>query len=387
MNKDNKEEDENPGVTSINSVIIRLYSKRRNDENDEDREDPDEGNTEVLSHSFRIAKRTTFKELREAALKYWNIKEESHVKKRRKKAKRAAKDAFNLYDDDGEQLTSGSQEEDEGSKRDSEEVGAFFENKNENNQTQDASYGVLYLVTENGSIVNEEEQAAKKDEQDDEADKIQYNETENNFLSKYPGLKLLYTIRKKEDVNNVERMNIRCIDLTVYILMLVFTCILLFMRSSTSDGHYAVTVLRQIFVENFKEQTDLVGVRSFLDDVGLNLLARNVTEDGVTKVQIPQLRGLSIVVEPIRIRQQRTKRNENCIEQTTSNSTSDCYESEYNSDTKNTTTIGDGSEQWHTYQTEKDTKITRTANGDFSDYDGSGYIVDFDPMKTYEDWD
>lgn len=65
------------------------------------------GNFEVLSHSFRIAKRTSFKELREAALKYWNIKEESLVKKKRKKSRKPIKDIYNLYDDEEEQLTSG----------------------------------------------------------------------------------------------------------------------------------------------------------------------------------------------------------------------------------------------------------------------------------------
>ena len=40
-----------------------------------------------------------------------------------------------------------------------------------------------------------------------------------------------------------------------------------------------------------------------------------------------------------------------------------------------------------TYKSEADTRITRTAIGDFSDYDGSGYVYDFDPMDTYANWE
>lgn len=37
--------------------------------------------------------------------------------------------------------------------------------------------------------------------------------------------------------------------------------------------------------------------------------------------------------------------------------------------------------------TEKETKISRDTSGVFTNYDGTGYVVDFDPMLKTTDWD
>lgn len=74
---------------------------------------------------------------------------------------------------------------------------------------------------------------------------------------------------------------------------------------------------------------------------------------------------------------------------TVQSSTADCYEAQYNSRTKFTENIVEDIDTypWAVYKSESETGISRTINGDFSSYDGSGYVVDFDPMKTAYDWE
>mmetsp|Transcript_20360 Transcript_20360/g.18030 ORF Transcript_20360/g.18030 Transcript_20360/m.18030 type:complete len:96 (+) Transcript_20360:1232-1519(+) len=95
--------------------------------------------------------------------------------------------------------------------------------------------------------------------------------------------------------------------------MILFTLLLLFLRTNTSEGYYSVVVIRQMFVEDFQAKTDMAGIFEFLDLVGSQLLAKNVTDSSgtITGVEIPQMRGLSIVVKPIRLREQRTKPKSN----------------------------------------------------------------------------
>ena len=58
-----------------------------------------------------------------------------------------------------------------------------------------------------------------KDDED-----IAQNKTEKKFLSRYPGLTLLYKVRIKEDLDDTVKKFMSWMTLTVYLLMLLFTC-------------------------------------------------------------------------------------------------------------------------------------------------------------------
>lgn len=159
--------------------------------------------------------------------------------------------------------------------------------------------------------------------------------------------------------------------------MLIFTSLLLFLRTNTGENFYSVAIVNDMFTTDFVSRTDVTGVESFLDDVGFELLA---SADG----KIPQIRGLSVIVNPIRLRAQRTKKID--CPRNVKTSVEACYAPEYNDDTKSTDTIGTGAFPWSVYKTEDETRIHRTTEGELSSYDGGGYILDFDPMQTYETW-
>ena len=74
-NKENREDTHNEGAPSVCAVIVRYIKVSRDeDEKQISDDESDEGmRKEIFSHSFRISRKTTFKELREAAVQFWDI--------------------------------------------------------------------------------------------------------------------------------------------------------------------------------------------------------------------------------------------------------------------------------------------------------------------------
>jgi len=83
----------------------------------------------------------------------------------------------------------------------------------------------------------------------------------------------------------------------------MFTCLLLFLRTDTVQNYYSVSLIDNLFETSFHGVSSLSDVKNFLLDIGDNLLANQTTNT------IPQIRGLSILVGPIRLRSQRTKKS------------------------------------------------------------------------------
>jgi hypothetical protein len=98
------------------------------------------------------------------------------------------------------------------------------------------------------------------------------------------------------------------------------------------------------------------------------------------------------VKNPIRLRVQRSKKVD-CPRDL--NSTVQlCYSSSLTGDNvyKQPITVsrsdanGNSEEVVYKYMSEKETKISRDTSGVFADYDGTGYVIDFDPMLRTSDW-
>ena len=81
-------------------------------------------------------------------------------------------------------------------------------------------------------------------------------------------------------------------------------------------------------------------------------------------------------INTIRIRQVRTQSTD-CSHASSYNLQNiPCYHREYTDSTKETSPIGGLSEAWAVYQSASDTGVEYVFKGEFSDYDGSGFVLD-----------
>lgn len=152
----------------------------------------------------------------------------------------------------------------------------------------------------------------------------------------------------------------------MYLFFLLFTCLLLFLRTNTSENFYSVSLIDGLFDKQFQAVSSKTEMYTFLTDyIGKELLATKITTETcscenrsaysntpntctcsgggqdsrycvdttanntlktdvctcsvttgtnyscqVSYYNIPQLRGLSILVGPIRLRSQRSKSTE-----------------------------------------------------------------------------
>lgn len=115
------------------------------------------------------------------------------------------------------------------------------------------------------------------------------------------------------------------ITLVVYLLLLMFTLIILLLRNSTNDRYWNSRMVYNSFDTGFNAITDEASIYTFLKtQIGKKLL--------IDKDYTPQLRKLSALVGPIRLRQVRTNVEE-CV-RVWKDPVNSCYQSHYNSQTK-----------------------------------------------------
>jgi len=288
-------------------VVIR-YTKENyvdNSSNSEIEAVIEEDEALVLSHSFRITRETTFKEVKTAALEYWGIEEYDEAEERNERALK-----FSLFDEDNFCMTDESGEY----PMTNTSIHALYSQKLQDNNEQD-SYSIAYLYLRR----SDEKQNSDDEEKDFNNNENRNNpmginehendneKTENAYLARFPGLKPLYLAKKNADPN-VKDSHRTCMTFSVYVFMLIFTCLVLFMRP---NQEYSVDIIDDIFTAKFEAKTDLEGVISFLREIGEQLLLQEVTTtvDGTTTTvnDIPQIRELSVLVGKIRVRVQKTK--------------------------------------------------------------------------------
>lgn len=182
-----------------------------------------------------------------------------------------------------------------------------FESKQEKN-------AALYLRALGEAIEDDDEIVGIENKDNAKEGEKEGQSPEEQFLNQFPGVSPLYTdmLNRRNNGNMVdESMSVgprSCATFTVYCLMLMFTCILLFMRSNTVENYYSVSLIDNLYQDEFADKTNLEGVIEFLNTIGDELLANVTTNsDGSESVVVPQIRGLSILVGPIRLRTQKTK--------------------------------------------------------------------------------
>ena len=162
--------------------------------------------------------------------------------------------------------------------------------------------------------------------------------------------------------------------------MLTFTLIIMLLRRNTTGTYWNSSMVRNLFLTQFENDIANVDlIYTFLkDSVGPNLLIDDTTGS------IPQLRELSVIVDPIRFRQVRT-----VISKCTKvwlHETNSCYKSEYTSSTKETGDICEDIAEadkpdWCTFKTSAQSGINSLQT-----YDGDGYIQDVPGVTVLSDW-
>jgi hypothetical protein len=108
--------------------------------------------------------------------------------------------------------------------------------------------------------------------------------------------------KKIEDISGIGSRSF--MTMCVYLFLLLFTCIILFLRVDSNKSFYLSRMVYETFDEGFKLATSIDSVYAYIrNSVGIELLEG---ADG----SLPQLRDLSYMVGPIRIRQLRSKKTE-----------------------------------------------------------------------------
>lgn len=112
----------------------------------------------------------------------------------------------------------------------------------------------------------------------------------------------------------------------IYLMMLIFTLIILLMRRDTNISYWNSTMVRNLFVDSFNSIIEVDSIYDFLrDDVGPKIFY-NADDD------VPTLRELSVIVNPVRFRMVRTVLGD-CAKVWTHDKKS-CYEGTYSGSTK-----------------------------------------------------
>ena len=225
---------------------------------------------------------------------------------------------------------------------------------------------------EQNEIFLEQKENIVNEKDNDEED------AEEKFLSQFPGVKSLYANyknrpNKKGVSDGTSGFGPKSwMTITVYLLLLLFTCLLLFLRPLRSEN-YVVYIVNNQIVTNLKLVSDLTSLVSFLKSSG-SLLLINPTSSVA-----PPLRTQTVLIGPIRLRAQRRSKT-NC-DVNLGDSLINWY-----SDTESTDDIGDATYSWQSYTSASSNGIKLDIDGNFGTYGGGGYVVDFDPMDSVDKW-
>lgn len=170
-----------------------------------------------------------------------------------------------------------------------------------------------------------------------------------------------FLVRNREsDLASIYKFGSRSFwSLLVYILLLIFTWLLLFLRNETEVMYYTSRMVYDSFYPTFSTITDENGVYDFL----LNVVAVEISNPDQSGDTHQHLRALSDIVGPIRLRQLRTK--ETKWAKYFSELSSTCYSTDYNSGTKYTGDIWAQGYEWCSYQSSSQTKINRKIYGTY----------------------
>ena len=345
----------------FNAVAVKYYPGV--DDANQDafaREDPKEGN-------FRINRTTTFKSLRETACKFWVIPEEDCM------ALRAANyGMLDLYDNECIYQTVLDQH-----------LQPEFYLYGKNPQATE-------VMTEIPECFLNEELANSCKAQKRVARRANYpkREREHDFVELeklYPGLKSYKPPEERlsEDRVEKERLNGRYgsfLSCLMVLLLLFCTISILIVRREVSDDYWIQSGVHSTFLEEFGNGLTFFDITNY---EGLSLFILEIVGPAFlssTALEQDTLVDRFFIVGPVQFRVARTKERE-CETAGDLPIDESCYYLEYDEDSRDTAdldttgvTTSDVCSGFDEFHSADSNKIDSTFQGEFSDYDGSGYV-------------
>lgn len=99
-------------------------------------------------------------------------------------------------------------------------------------------------------------------------------------------MKYMYNKNTGEmDTSHLSTMDTHCCTLTVYLLLLIFSCLLIFLTRDVQDQFWNNQSVHNIFKKDFNKIEGVSDVYNFLDLIGNNILLSSNTS-----IQAPELR-------------------------------------------------------------------------------------------------
>lgn len=145
-------------------------------------------------------------------------------------------------------------------------------------------------------------------------------------------------------------------------------------------------VLEKLFLNPFTISSfqDITTISDFYDFLSTSVANALVFDD--TDMDGPIFLVQNTFVSPVRLRQVRTTTRGECKKIANPIINIQCYNVEYNDDTKDTEELTGSTDDWAKYKTKEQNNIFSTIRGFSSDYDGSGYVHDFSETAMYFLW-
>jgi hypothetical protein len=320
--------------------------------------------------SFRITKMTTFEQLKEAAMKFWNIESENQIDLRAPNF--AHLNLVLSQKPDAPPVT----------------VHDLIVD-----QKSAPEFWLIELNTSAKRLLDEEEQffADPKVASGfrDNAAVVQNSHTKNDpgkqknyhkFMEEYYGLAGYVPAETQKEPQPVDKHDTSCVTATVLLLLLIITVFVLSARRSVEEAFWLTQMIRaKLFNEYNYEKTEFTVADTYeLNDFILNNLAYSILQSELDPHVT--INDKCLVIGPVKIRVLRTQTT-SCKGDTFGQDVA-CYEAEYDVDTRNETSIYIDKDLSLPFLTASENNIDSTVFGDFSLYDGSGNTYDLDTNMT-----
>jgi hypothetical protein len=337
--------------------------------------------------SFRITKMTTFEQLKEAAMKFWNIESENQIELRAPNFAHLNL-ILNQKPDSPSAVTEHDPIVDQKSAPSAVTVHDLIVD-----QKSAPEFWLIELNTSAKRLLDEEEQffADPKVASGfrDSTAAVQNSHTKNDpgkqknyhkFMEEYYGLAGYVPAETQKEPQPIDKHDTSCVTATVLLLLLVMTVFVLSARRSVEEAFWLTQMIRaKLFNEYNYEKTEFTVADTYeLNDFILNNLAYSILQSELDPHVT--INDKCLVIGPVKIRVLRTQTT-SCKGDTFDQDVV-CYEAEYDVDTRNETSIYIDDNFSLPFLTASENDIDSTVFGDFSLYDGSGNTYDLDTDMT-----
>mmetsp|Transcript_8699 Transcript_8699/g.16991 ORF Transcript_8699/g.16991 Transcript_8699/m.16991 type:complete len:466 (-) Transcript_8699:2378-3775(-) len=312
----------------------------------------------------RITKETTFYELKDFAMKFWNIESESMIDLRAPNFAHLnlVTSSVKVHDLIVEQ-------------RSIPEFWLIEVNSSARNLLDEEEQ--FYADPKQASSVKENPTAAQHSTAKSDLGKAK---NYDKFMKQYYGMEGYIPSKIQKEPPPVDKHDTSCVTGTILLLLLILTIFVMTTRRAVEDSYWLTQMIRaKLFNEYNYDKTELSVADTYqLNDFIINNLAYSILQS--TEDPHITINDKCLIIGPVRLRILRTK-TADCKGDTFDQDIT-CYEASYNDDNRNETDIYVNEEFSLPFQEASDNDIDSIIIGDFSNYDGSGNTFDINTNDT-----